>query len=233
MYYLADQCHAPYGIQPMETILAWSTAISDWFVSRHIRVVVIACNSASAAALYNLRERFPDVHFVGMEPAVKPACLASKTGRVAVLATPATLTGAPYKNVLKHHAGGCEVFATACPMWVDLVETPPEDPKKIFSEVRGIVQPLLDDGVDQLILGCTHFSFLKDAIETVCRGRATVVDPAVAVARQAERIAISAGLQEEKPGECRLFTTGDPVQFQKQARALFEQSFTVASAWWE
>ncbi|MDT8391228.1 MAG: glutamate racemase [Lentisphaeria bacterium] len=233
IHYLADQCHAPYGVQSMETILAWSKAISEWFIRGKIKVIVLACNSASAAALYSLREQFPAVHFVGMEPAVKPAVAASKTGRVAVLATAATLAGGPYKKVLRDHANGCQVIPRACPKWVDLVENPPESPEEVLTEVKSVVAPLLADGVDQLILGCTHFSFLKNVIQSVCQGNATVIDPAVAVARQAERIADTAGVHRGGRSDCRLFTTGDAARFEGHSQSLLGQSFPVKTARWD
>ena len=113
--YFADQGHIPYGPRPMEQIRNFSEAITKFLLAQNVKIVVVACNTASAAALKYLREKFPDVAFVGMEPAVKPAAEHTQTGKVGVLATPATFQGALYASVVERFANGVELLQDTCP----------------------------------------------------------------------------------------------------------------------
>ena len=170
-------------------------------------MVVVACNTATAAAIDFLRASHPDTPFVGLEPAVKPAALKSKTGIVAVLATQGTFNGRLYNETKAKFAKDVTVIATVADEFVEIVEeafrgvadpAAAELPRTWGPEVERIVrakiEPLVNAGADKIVLGCTHFPHLKGVIEAVCAGRAEVIDPSGAVARQAKRILAERGL---------------------------------------
>jgi glutamate racemase len=213
LIYLADQARAPYGVRTLDEVAAMSGQISTWLMERGASTITIACNTASAAALHRLRSLHPDVPFVGMEPAVKPAALTTATGVIGVLATAATFQGELFASVVQRHAEGLEVLTRACPDWVDLVESGVSDGPEAHQRVERCLRPLLEAGADTLVLGCTHFPFLTPVIETVAGPEVAVVDPAPAVARQVERVA---GSQRES-GRLLLATSGDPVRFEQLA----------------
>ena len=197
--YLADTAHCPYGNRPGEEIVRLSEANVRTLLGRGCEVVVVACNTATAAAIDVLRQRFPDVPFVGLEPAVKPAACRSKTGVVGVLATAGTFHGRLYNETKARFAKNVTVLAVVADEFVDLVEkagnvrTLTVDAKRLMTPaaariVREKVEPLLRAGADKIVLGCTHFPHLKPLIEQICAGRAEVIDPSAAVARQIARI---------------------------------------------
>ncbi len=195
--YLADADHAPYGNRPAEEIARLSEANAEELIARGCDVVVVACNTATAAAIDLLRRKHPDIPFVGVEPAVKPAARRSKTGVVAVLATAGTLRGRLYNETKGRYAGGMKVIAAVADEFVaeaeriggaPYAEWKPADRKRVLRVVRARVEPLIAAGADVIVLGCTHFPLLAGAIEEVCAGRAEVIDPSPAVARQIRRV---------------------------------------------
>lgn len=188
LYYFADQAHAPYGNRSFREIAEYSRFIAEELFRHGAEALVLACNTASATALYELRERFPEKKIVGMEPAVKPAAANSLKGRIGVIATQLTLSGRPYAGVLQKFASSVEVHTAACPEFVELVEAGELNSPQTASIIENKLRPLLDQGIDQLVLGCTHYSFLKPLIAKICSPRVTVVDPAQAVARQAAKV---------------------------------------------
>ena len=195
--YLADADHAPYGNRPAEEIARLSEANAETLIARGCDVVVVACNTATAAAIDLLRRKHPDIPFVGVEPAVKPAARRSKTGVVAVLATAGTFRGRLYNETKGRYAGGVKVIAAVADEFVaeaeriggaPYAEWRPTDRKRVLRVVRARVEPLIAAGADVIVLGCTHFPLLAGAIEEVCAGRAEVIDPSPAVARQIRRV---------------------------------------------
>ena len=195
--YLADADHAPYGNRPAEEIARLSEANAEELIARGCDVVVVACNTATAAAIDLLRRKHPDIPFVGVEPAVKPAARRSKTGVVAVLATAGTFRGRLYNETKGRYAGGVKVIAAVADEFVaeaervggaPYAEWKPADRKRVLRVVRARVEPLIAAGADVIVLGCTHFPLLAGAIEAVCAGRAEVIDPSPAVARQIRRV---------------------------------------------
>jgi len=157
-------------------------------------MVVVACNTATAAAIDVLRAEHPEIPFIGIEPAVKPAALRSKTGVVGVLATAGTFDGRLYKETKAKFAKDVTVVATVADEFVEIVEANRVGDPDVLSAVRAKIEPLLKAGCDKIVLGCTHFPHLKPAIEKVCAGRAEVIDPSDAVARQAKRVLARLGL---------------------------------------
>lgn len=182
--YIADTENCPYGNKPKEKIIELSRRNVEKLLEKGCDIVVIACNTATAAAVDVLREEYPDVVFVGMEPAVKPAALNSKTGIIAVLATQGTFNGRLYQETSKRFAKDITLIATVADEFVELVERGETSGKKVEEIVRRRVEPLVASGADHIVLGCTHFPHLKNVIEQVVAGRAEIVDPSYAVAKR-------------------------------------------------
>lgn len=186
--YLADSAHCPYGNRPPEEIVRLSVANTEELLRRGCGVIVVACNTATAAAIDHLRARYPAIPFVGIEPALKPAALKSKTGVVGVLATAGTFHGRLYNETKARFAKNVTVLAVVADEFVTLVERGETSGEKVERIVRAKIEPLLKAGADRLVLGCTHFPHLKPVIERICAGRAEVIDPSDAVARQIRRV---------------------------------------------
>ena len=186
--YLADSEHCPYGNRPPEEIVRLSEANVKKLLAAGCTMIVIACNTATAAAIDYLRRKYPKVPFVGVEPAIKPAALRSKTGVVGVLATAGTFHGRLYNETKSRFARSVTVLAAVADEFVQLVERGETDGPRVERAVRARIEPLLRAGADRIVLGCTHFPHLKPVIERICAGRAEVIDPSEAVARQAARV---------------------------------------------
>jgi len=214
LLYVADRARAPYGPRSLDEVEAIALEVTEWLVDRGSTCVVVACNTASAAALESIRGRFPDIAIVGMEPAVKPAALASKSGRVAVLATAATFQGRLFESVVSRFGSGVEVMTRACPEWVQLVEEGEVEGRRAVSVVGEVIRPLEDRGVDVVALACTHFSFLRPVIESLSSTQ--VIDPAPAVAAQTKRVAPD----QNGRGHLVLAASGDTAEFTRLAGAL-------------
>ena len=219
--YVADRARSPYGTKSLDEVEAISLQIGSWLLDRGASCLVVACNTASAAALDSLRAHHPEIPIVGMEPAVKPAALASNSQKVAVCATAATFQGRLFASVVERFANGVEVLTRACPEWVELVERGETDGPAVEVSVSRVVEPLVSEGVDVIVLGCTHFSFLRDKIEEV--SGLEVVDPAGAVAAQTVRVC-------REPGATATLTlaaSGDTAEFANLASGLASISKAV------
>ena len=186
--YIADSKNCPYGNKPAAEIVKLAESNTRRLLRRGCKMVVVACNTATAAAIDFLRERHPEVPFIGIEPAVKPAALRSKTGVVGVLATAGTFGGRLYNETKAKFA------KDVTDEFVELVERKEISGAAAERVVRARIEPLLKAGCDKIVLGCTHFPHLKPLIEKICDGRAEVIDPSDAVARQAKRVLSARGL---------------------------------------
>lgn len=182
--YVADSANCPYGNKPPHEIVCLSKRIAADLIARGCEVVVVACNTATAAAIEELRRTWPDIPFVGMEPAVKPAALGSKSGVVGVLATRGTFNGRLYRKTSAHVSNSVRIIECVADEFVDLVERGIVSGEEAESVVRKRIEPLLEAGADHIVLGCTHFPHLKPMMEKVAAGRAEFVDPSDAVARR-------------------------------------------------
>ena len=232
--YFGDQGHIPYGPRPMEQIRQFSEAITKYLLDRDAKIVVVACNTASAAALKYLREKFPDVKFVGMEPAVKPAAERTQTGRVGVLATPATFQGALYASVVERFANGVELFQNTCNGLVQQIEQGNlggDETRKILEDA---LQPMLEKNIDTVVLGCTHYPFVIPLIEEIVGENVRVIDPAPAVAKQAQRLLEEGGILNEPDVKVaiKLFTSGDPEVLKSQLPVLLGEVGEVRKVEW-
>lgn len=208
LLYVADHAAAPYGTRSLAQVEERAFRVASWLVERGCRVVTIACNTASAAALHALRQSLPDVQFVGMEPAVKPAAESTGTGRVGVVATAATFQGELFASVVARFAGGVEVITAACPRWVEFVEEGRTTGPEVIAEVHQCLEPMIEAGIDTLVLACTHYPALIDSIAAVLGPAVRIIDPAPAVAAQTARLARRCGVSAGT-GRIELVSTGD------------------------
>lgn len=220
LVYLADTAHVPYGSKPEGFVRGRVLAIGRHLVEKHgCTLLVVACNTATAAAVNELRLQHPGVPVVGVEPGVKPAAQGSTSRRIAVLATEITAKSERLARLVREHAGQTRVDIVPCPGWATRVETLHLDGPEFQAEVRATVEPLLARGVDRLVLGCTHYSFLAPLLAPICHGRAELVDVAAAVARQVLRLAGSpAGAGAA--GRLDLLATARPERLQAALPAL-------------
>jgi glutamate racemase len=230
--YLADSAHVPYGNRDIREVRAFSEAITAFLMGRGASLVIVACNTASAAALHYLRERF-DLPLVGMEPAVKPAAEQTKSQQVGVIATPATFQGELFERLVERFAQDTTVHTQVCPGLVERVEAGLTDDPGTEALLREYLTPMLRAGIDALVLGCTHYPFLRPAIERIVGPGVTVIDPAPAVARQAGwRLARQGLLSEEGSARIRFYVSGDPGAFRTMIRKLTVPPGPVQAVHW-
>jgi len=213
--YLADSAHAPYGQRSLREVAELTHRNTGWLLAQGADLIALACNTASAAALHDLRRAHPDVRFVGMEPAVKPARSYTRSGVIGVLATEATFQGEVFASVVGRFADGIKVIARPCAGWAELVEAAQVAGPIVEAAIDAHVQPVLAEGADTLVLGCTHYPFLLPVLRSRAGAQIVIVDPAPAVARQIGRLAETPG-----QGRVRIVTTGEPGQVQAAMRSL-------------
>jgi glutamate racemase len=232
--YLADQANVPYGARTQQEVRAFAEEITRFLLDQGARLIVVACNAASAAALYHLRASFPDVPFVGMEPAVKPAAAATRSGVVGVLATPVTFQGRLYASVIDRFAHGVTVLEDTCPGLVGEIEAGHLANAETRAILERALQPMLARGVDTIVMGCTHYPFVIPLIQELVGPNVEVIDPAPAVARQAARLLQAHNLLTDTPpaGEMRFFTTGPAQRLIGILPALLGEEYPVQVAKW-
>jgi len=235
LIYLADQAHVPYGPRPATQIRALSLAIAEFFLEQPAKVVVLACNTATAAALTYLRDQFPDIPFVGMEPAVKPGATRTKTGRVGVLATAGTFKSQRYAQLMARFARDITLYEDPCTGLVPLIEEGRLDDPQTEQLLQGCLAPMLAAGVDTVVLGCTHYPFVLPVIEKLVGPEVSVIDPAPAVARQTQRVLQRAALEttNRTSGQIRAYTSGDPARFRALAGQLLASPLRVTGLRWQ
>ena len=246
LLYFGDNVHIPYGPRPLAEVREFSVAITRFLLGRGAQVIVVACNTASAAALRHLRGAFPAMPFVGMEPAVKSAAEQTQTRVVGVLATPATFQGELFNSVVERFAQGVTVLTQVCPGLVQQIEAGELDSPNTETMLRGWVEPMLTQGIDALVLGCTHYPFVIPLLKKICGPGVRVIDPSPAVARQVGRVLVSLPAGRLHPegagegfsrsgGEGRLiyFTSGPPEHFQRALMQLGIDRGEMRSVKWE
>jgi glutamate racemase len=236
--YFADTVHVPYGPRALAEVRRFAEGITRFLLDRGAQAVVVACNAASAAALTYLRATFPDVPFVGMEPAVKPAAEGTRTGVVGVLATPATFQGELFNSVVERFAQGVTVIPQVCPGLVQQVEAGELSSPATEAMLRGWVEPMLARDIDALVLGCTHYPFVIPLLEKICGPGVRVIDPAPAVARQVGRVLNGAGERRaagrsREAGRLIYFTSGEAGAFSRSLAQLGIEPGEVRAVRWE
>ena len=215
LIYIADQAHVPYGDRSREEVLGFSQAIIRFLIQKHSKLVIIACNTASAVALAELRKVYPALPFVGMEPAVKPAAEETRSGVVGVLATPATFQGDLYASTVEKYARGIKILQDTCPGLVAQIEKGRIDGPESRLILEKAIKPMIAEGVDEIVMGCTHYPFVIPLIRDIAGEGIEVIDPAPAVARQAGRLLSEYDLLDRSGEAVRqdFYTTGDPDAF--------------------
>ena len=218
--YYADNAHCPYGEKTTEYIEERSKFITETLLSKGCKVIVVACNTATAAAIKMLRREFPEVAFIGMEPAVKPAALGTKTGVIGVLATAGTLKGSKYLTTRGLYEDNVKIVEHVGEGFVELVEAGALTGPHAEKVVRKSVSPLLKAGADILVLGCTHYPFLAETISKIAGPSVQIIDPAPAVARQTlsvmqKRGLLSLEMFDPSNHSIELLSSGDPASLER------------------
>lgn len=211
LVYIADSGHVPYGDKSPAYIEQRSHTLTRFLIEQGADAIVIACNTATAAAVASLRMQF-NMPIIGMEPAVKPAVAATRSGVVGVLATVGTLESARFAALLERYGEEVEIITQGCPGLVEQVEQGELDSAKTRQLVERYTAPLLTRGADTLILGCTHYPFLAPLIRDIAGHDITLIDTGAAVARQLQRrMESELPAREHGDASARFFTSGDPV----------------------
>ncbi len=206
LVYLADTAHVPWGEKPNGFITGRVLAIGEHLAAQGCTMIVVACNTATTTAIQSLRDHLHDIPIVGVEPGVKPAAHSSPSGRIAVLATEATAKSKRLAHLIEAHAAHARVEIVSCPGWATHVETLRPFTGEFRAEVSDKICPLLAAGVDRIVLGCTHYAFLKPIIQPLLEKHVELVEVAEAVARQVVRL----GGESNGSGELILQATARP-----------------------
>ena len=216
LLYVADSGHVPYGEKSPEYIRERCVRITEHLLAQGAKALVLACNTATAAAAADLRERYPQLPIVGMEPAVKPAAAATRSGVVGVLATTGTLKSARFAALLDRFAGDVRVVTQPCPGLVECIEAGELQAAATRELLQRYVAPLLDEGCDTLILGCTHYPFLRPLLTTLLPPAVTLIDTGAAVARQLQRLLLQHDLAATETAQpSRYWSSGDTAQLSR------------------
>lgn len=186
LIYVADSQYAPYGNKTPQEITARCVAIADFLIAQHVKALVVACNTATAAAIDTLRQQY-NIPIIGMEPAVKPAAAATQNGVIGVLATVGTLKSAQFAALLESYGRNVKVVTQACVGLVECVERGELNSPATKALIRRYTAPLLAEGADTLVLGCTHYPFVKDAIREIVGDQISLIDTGEAVAKQLQK----------------------------------------------
>lgn len=218
--YVADRAHLPYGERSQREVLDYARGITRFLVGSGCRVIVVACNTASAVALHALRTEFAGVQFVGMEPAIKPAAEMSRSRVVAVLATPTTLQGALFEQTVACLDADIEIVRQPCPGLVEAIEAG-SDSATLERLLTKLLRTPRDSGADTIVLGCTHYPFVRDLIQRIVGPSVRIVDPAAAVALQVQRVTppprTASGSGSEPAGAHRFYSTERAAAFARLA----------------
>lgn len=228
LLYVADCGHIPYGEKTPEFIRQRCVVMAEFFQQQGAKALVLACNTATVAGVTDLRERYPDWPIVGMEPAVKPAAAATRSGVVGVLATTGTLQSAKFAALLDRFALDVQVVTQPCPGLVELIETGDLVSPTIRNLLHSYVEPLLAAGCDTIILGCTHYPFLKPLLREMIPESISLIDTGGAVARQLQRLLTQSDLLASGPAlETGFWTSADPENFRNILPLLWKKSGVV------
>ncbi|MBE3561918.1 MAG: glutamate racemase [Ktedonobacteraceae bacterium] len=221
--YFGDTAHLPYGVRSEEEITGFALQISRFLIEQGVKLIVVACNTASQAALNTLRASYT-IPFVGVVPAVKPAARMTRRGRIGVAATNQAARAAYLRRLIDDFAEGIDVYAVGCPELVTLVEHGELEGTAVEETLRQAFEPLLSKGVDVIVLGCTHFPALRPAIERVAGKQVQVIDSGAAIARRVHSLLEAENSlhpeQESRMGAIQLWCSGEPRSFSKVASRL-------------
>ena len=228
LVYVADSGHAPYGDQSEAHITQRTLTVGHWLAEQGVKGITIACNTATVVAAKTLREQ-THLPVVAIEPAIKPAVALTRSGVVGVLATRQTVQSAAVARLVDLYGTDKRIVLQSCPGWVELVERADLHSSETEALVRQFITPLIEQGADTLVLGCTHYPFLRYLIQHVAGEGVTLLDPAEAVARELARRLAEAGCVSDSTqlGEVQFFTSGDVAQAQAVMSHLWDAPLTV------
>ena len=217
--YYSDSANCPYGGKPKDFIINRAKGITDFLLGEGANIIVVACNTATAVAVKALRESYPHIRFIGMEPAIKPAAHITESGVIGVLATAGTLSSEKYLRHKEKYASDVRIAEHVGEGFVELVEQGLTTGRQAEETILGSLQPLLDAGADTIVLGCTHYPFLSDTIRKVANETAPgqvkeIIDPAPAIARHLKEVMEEEGLIQHAEGTLSLHSSGDPTVLQ-------------------
>ncbi|NWA05234.1 glutamate racemase [Pseudomonas gingeri] len=228
LLYVADCGHIPYGEKSPEYIRQRCAVIAGFLRGQGAKALVIACNTATVAGVADLRQRYPDWPLVGMEPAVKPAAAATRSGVVGVLATTGTLQSAKFAALLDRFASDVRVVTQPCPGLVEMIEGGDLHSAALRQLLASYVEPLLTAGCDTIILGCTHYPFLRPLLLEMIPASISLIDTGAAVARQLQRLLEARDLLSAGPArEAQFWTSADPQHFGKILPMLWSEPGVV------
>lgn len=216
LLYFADSRYAPYGNKSQEFIRERSFYLADFLIEKGAKALVVACNTATAAAINALRERY-SIPIIGMEPAVKPAAAATKTGVIGVLATVGTLKSAQFAALLENYGQGVKVVTEGCPGLVECIERGELESPEARKLLEGYLKPLLNADADTIVLGCTHYPFVRPLIEGIVGPKIALIDTGAAVARQLQKRLAESGLftESKESGRVRFWSNGSSGDVEK------------------
>ncbi|MEN0004918.1 MAG: glutamate racemase [Bacteroidota bacterium] len=231
IHYFGDLAYMPYGVKTQEKIIERVFKIIDFLRSQRCKAIVMACNTASSAALNAARVQWPDLPIIGMEPAVKPAVQASKTRKIGVLATESTIESDRYQSLVDRFAHGVTVIEDTCAGLAKSIDEGNGPSAISYALLEAIVPPMIVQGVDTFVLGCTHYPFVKNQIQALAGPDATIIDPSFAVAKQLKRKLEQAQLLATSPleGTHQFYTSKQTATFTEGlshfAKAKYEGPF--------
>ena len=229
LVYVADSGHAPYGDQSEAHITQRTLTVGNWLASAGVKAITVACNTATVVAIRHLREQI-DIPVVAIEPAIKPAANKTRSGVVAVLATTQTLQSESVARLCQEHGEGKRILLQACPGWVEAVEMADLDSPRTQALLRQFVEPLISEGADTFVLGCTHYPFLRGALQRIVGEQVALIDPAVAVATElTRRLGNNLRTHAKTLGSTRFFTTGNVAHVQQVVSHLWGDGALVES----
>lgn len=230
LHYLADSGHAPYGERDETFILERSMRLARHLIDQGAQAIVVACNTATAVAVAPLREACPGLPIVGVEPGIKPAVAASRTGRIGVMATGATLRSAKFRALLAAHAQGVQVHLQACHGLAAAIEAGDLAAPQLHELVTRHCTPLRAAAVDTVVLGCTHYPFVRQLVEAALGPGIAIIDTADAVACRTVDVCATLACSDTPAGPAWLETTGDADPLRRLAAHWLPFACTVAAA---
>lgn len=228
LIYVADSKYAPYGSKTVAEITERCFAVADFLIAQHVKALVVACNTATAAAIDAMRQKYT-IPIIGMEPAVKPAASASKNGVIGVLATVGTLKSAQFAALLESYGRNVKVVTQGCTGLVECVERGELNAPNTKILIRNYCAPLLAEGADTIVLGCTHYPFVRDVIAEVVGKKVSLIDTGAAVAKQLKRQLEETDLLSKLPqqGNVEFFTNSPAENAEKVIEMLWGKSAKV------
>jgi len=235
LYYVADQAHVPYGKRGMNEIRGYAVEISCFLIKAGAQLIVVACNTASAAALKTLRQKFPTIPIVGMEPAVKPAVLNTRSGTVGVLATPATFEAEVFHSLVERFASNVKVLTNTAPGLVEAVEAGEFNSPSTKKIIEKGIRPMLEKGADTIVLGCTHFPFVLPLIRDVAGSSVNIIDPSPAIAKRTAYLIKEAQIKfpQSKSSKSIFATSGDIWKFRAMVKKKLDVHGNILQLRWE